>query len=57
MKKEFVCMEETIHDTQKKIRTWVSSGYTIELTAQHLVPIEDTNGTRFLITSLWRWKE
>ena len=31
--KEFICMEETVGDTQKKIRQWVSIGYTINIIA------------------------
>ena len=56
MKKELVILEETVIDTQKKIRTWVSSGYEIEIVAQHLIKDASTSGTTVLITSLWRIK-
>lgn len=57
MKKEFICMEETPQETQKKIRQWVSSGYEIDVIAQHLIqPSSATNGHPILVTSLWRSK-
>lgn len=53
MTKEFICMQETISDTQKKIRTWESIGYTIEIVAQTALTV----GVHVsIITSLYRSK-
>ena len=50
--KEYICMEETPAETQKLIRTWVSTGYTIEIVFQAI-----TNSTTTkVVTSLWRTK-
>jgi hypothetical protein len=51
--KEFVCMVETPQETQKKIRTWVASGYKIEIVAQS--PVYQGEGLHIL-TSMWRKK-
>lgn len=53
MNKEFICMEETISDTQKKIKTWVSSGYEINIIFQSIVIKQDIT---YMVTSLWRSK-
>ena len=55
MKKEFICMEEDAATTQKLIRTWVSTGYTIDIIAQN-VSIPKHDQTSYVVTSLWRWK-
>lgn len=52
--KEYVCMEETPEETQKKIRQWVSTGYTIEIVFQGL-PVKN-NATTTVVTSLYRTK-
>ena len=66
MNKEFICMEETVSDTQKKIRAWVSTGYQIEIIEQnvtlHELTLIDKLNDRpqlyvIVITSLWRWKK
>jgi len=57
MKKEFICMVETVVNTQKKIRQWVSQGYQIEIITQNLIVVDKDFGEYDLITSLWRWKE
>ena len=54
MKKEFVVLTETPIDTQKKIRQWVSTGYEIEIVAQHTEKDRNTGIILKLITSLWR---
>jgi len=54
MKKEFICFEETVIGTQKKIRQWVSSGYKIEIIAQNIL---NSGSEAKVVTSLWRWKE
>ena len=55
MTKEFVCMQETAIDTQKKIRQWLSTGYTIEFLAQSSTT--DGLGNTTVVTSLFRIKE
>jgi len=57
MKKEFICMVESVTDTQKKIRQWISQGYQIEIITQNLIVVDKEVGIYDLITSLWRWKE
>jgi len=55
--KEFICMQETVPDTQKKIRTWVSSGYQVEIAAQTAMEDKDSDRPYYIVvTSLWRWK-
>ena len=61
MNKEFICMEETVSDTQKKIRTWVSTGYQIEIISQSSFGVFDISqfgkhDKTIVVTSLWRWK-
>jgi len=56
MKKEFVILRETPIDTQKKIRQWVSTGYDIEIVAQHVERDQRTGAILWLLTSLWRVK-
>ena len=56
MEKEFLIMKETLLDTQKKISTWVTSGYEIEIVAQFYKCDSSTNGSDVLITSLWKIK-
>ena len=56
MKKEFLVIQETLVDTQKKISTWVISGYEIEIVAQFHKCDSSTNGFDVLITSLWKIK-
>ena len=53
--KEYVCMEETPAETQKLIRTWVSTGYAIEIVYQQAhIANQSTNATTIVLTSLWR---
>ena len=54
--KEFICMQETVSDTQKKIRTWISSGYQVEIAAQTAMQDKDLDELFYIVTSLWRWK-
>ena len=54
MKKEFCVLEDTPIDTQKKIRTWVTSGYEIEIVAQSVSFTNDVS--TLIVTSLWRIK-
>ena len=55
--KEYVCMEETPANTQKFIRTWVSTGYTIEIVYQQAhIANQSSNATTIVLTSLWRTK-
>lgn len=55
--KEYVCMEETPAETQKLIRTWVSTGYTIEIVYQQAhIANQSSNATTIVLTSLWRTK-
>lgn len=56
MQGEFICMEETVSDTQKKIRQWSSTGYSIEIVSQQVIKDSSTNGVTVLVTSLWRKK-
>ena len=58
MNKEFICMEETIQDTQKKIRQWTSTGYEVNIVSQIIMKGPETCGITILVTSLWRikWK-
>lgn len=49
---EFICITETAATTQKLIRTWVSSGYTITLVAQSSAHIPGEG--LVITTSLWR---
>ena len=51
--KEYVCMEETPAVTQKLIRTWVSTGYTVDIIHQQALL---RNESIIMITSLWRIK-
>lgn len=54
METEFICMEETPQETQKKIRAWISSGYEVSILAQNLIqPSSATNGYPILVTSIW----
>ena len=55
MTKEFICMEKTAIDTQKKIRQWLSTGYTIEFLAQSSSCIDEP-GNITVVTSLYRIK-
>ena len=52
--KEFICMAETPEDTQKKIKQWLSTGYTIEFVAQSSTI--DGLGNTTVVTSLYRTK-
>jgi len=54
MNKEFVCITEDTATTQKLIRTWVSSGYIVELIAQSSIYWPGTGVV--ITTSLWRTK-
>lgn len=55
--KEYVCMEETPAETQKLIRTWVSTGYLIEIVYQQAhIANQSSNATTIVLTSLWRTK-
>ena len=55
--KEYICMEETPANTQKLIRTWVSTGYTIEIVYQQAhIANQSSNATTIVLTSLWRTK-
>ena len=51
---EFTCITEDTATTQKLIRTWVSSGYTITIVAQSSAYIPDEG--LVITTSLWRQK-
>lgn len=51
---EFICISESPETTQKLIRTWISSGYTITIVAQSSVYIPDEG--LVITTSLWRQK-
>ena len=54
---EFICITETAATTQKLIRTWVSSGYTITIFAQSSAYIPGYVDDLILVTtSLWRTK-
>lgn len=53
---EFICMEETVGNTQKLIRTWVSSGYSINIVAQSIFRQPEISDHTIVITSLWRIK-
>ncbi len=48
-------MSETVSDTQKKIRQWLSTGYTIEFVAQSSSCIDEL-GNIVVVTSLFRSK-
>lgn len=50
--KEFICMAETPPDTQKKIRQWLSTGYSIDILAQSSTT--DGLGNTTVVTSLTR---
>ena len=50
-------MEETPAETQKLIRTWVSTGYAIEIVYQQAhIANQSSNATTIVLTSLWRTK-
>ena len=51
--REYVCMEETPAETQKLIRIWTSTGYTIEIVFQ---AVSSTITATKIVTSLWRTK-
>lgn len=53
--KEFICMEETAAQTQKVIRQWLSTGYTIEFVFQSSSCIDEL-GNIVVVTSLYRIK-
>lgn len=53
--REYICMEETPAETQKLIRTWVSTGYSIDIVFQGFQPNNPTSVTK-IVTSLWRTK-
>ena len=52
LKKEYMILIEKPADTQKKIRTWLSSGYTIEIVTQSYCCNEG-----ILFTSFYRIKK
>ena len=54
--KEFICMEETAAQTQKVIRQWLSTGYTIEFVSQTACYTEFDSGSIRVVTSLFRTK-
>ena len=55
--KEYVCMEETPANTQKLIKTWVATGYTIKIVYQQAhIANQSSNATTIVLTSLWRTK-
>ena len=54
MTKEFICMAESPAQTQKVIRQWLSTGYTIEFVAQS--SCIDELGKIVVVTSLYRVK-
>jgi len=61
MNKEFICMEEDVITTQKKIKTWISTGYQIEIISQSSFGVFDNPqfghfDRSIVVTSLWRWK-
>ena len=51
---EFICITESTETTQKLIRTWVSSGYTVTIVAQSSAYVP--NEGLVITTSLWRNK-
>lgn len=53
---EFICMKETVGNTQKLIRTWVSSGYSINIVAQSIFRQPEISDHTIVVTSLWRIK-
>ena len=53
--REFICMEETVKDTQKKIRTWSSTGYDVWIVSQNIR--YHVNDVTMVVTSLWRAKK
>ena len=53
--KEFICMAESPAQTQKVIRQWLSTGYTIEFVAQSSTYIAGEG--LVVVTSLFRIKE
>ncbi len=53
--KEYIFLNETPADTQKKIKTWLSTGYKIEFINQQTIYQED-NGVFRTFTSLYRSK-
>ena len=52
--KEFICISETVTQTQKVIRQWLSTGYTIEFIAQSSTYVEGEG--IIVVTSLFRTK-
>lgn len=54
--REFICMEETTAQTQKVIRQWLSTGYTIEFVSQTACYTEFDSGSIRVVTSLFRTK-
>ena len=54
--KEFICMSETVVQTQKVIRQWLSTGYKIEFVAQSSSCIDEL-GNIVVVTSLYRIKD
>ena len=52
--KEFICMDETPDQTQKVIRQWLSTGYTIEFISQSSTYIAGEG--LVVVTSLFRTK-
>jgi len=51
---EFLVLQTTAIETQKKIKTWISTDYTIDIIAQSSVVTP--KGEVIVITSLWRSK-
>ncbi len=52
--KEFICMDETPDQTQKVIKQWLSTGYTIEFVSQSSTYIAGEG--LVVVTSLFRTK-
>ena len=55
MTKEFICMAESPAQTQKVLRQWLSTGYTIEFISQSSSCIDEL-GNIVVVTSLFRTK-
>ncbi len=56
MKKEYCLIQNSAAETQKLIRTWMSTGYEIEILSQ--IPAITHNGIiTIILTSLYRIKE
>jgi len=51
--RKFICMEETVDETENKIRNWLSNGHKIEIISQLIVNRVESAESTFIVTTLF----